>query len=549
MRGHETRTLISVVLAVAMAAAAIAGGSCLYLRGQLLSRGPFVNRTVAALDRAPVRRVVARELVVQVIDRASPDLLAARPVLNSVVEGVVGTQEFRGVVRAVAGQAHRLLFDRGTGSVVFSVADAGAVVISALRTLAPDLAAKIPPSLDATLLDLRKQSFAVRTLRAADKVRLLAVVLPLLALLLLLGSVGVARRRRAAVTRCGLALAVAAIALWADLGLLRHSVLVNLFGSEELSDGDVRAAAGALWDAYMGDLATWMLALAAFGAVLAGVASGRAATADPRRAPRSAARPAVAAAKQPRATRGGAARAARGKRAARPPDARARRARGGVRRGLDLLRDRRAALGRGSRARERAAHAARQPCLDRLGGRVAGGARGRRSDRARRRRATALARGRRLACAHVQRLRAALRRAPGSGRLRGHPQLDVGRRIAGLADRQPGTGDRPPAGRRHPRLQDLHALRPRQLARPHPTDIEAEGNAAQSRLGEARRAGARGAAALQRLGGLRQGREGQAGGVALPHALRAGSDEHGELPRHGAPLPREQPRRGARLLR
>ncbi len=267
------RAWISAALAVAMAAAAIAGGSCLYVRGQLLSRTPFAHRTVAALDRGPVRRVIARELVVQVIDRASPDLLAARPVLNSVVEGVVGTQEFRGIVRTLAGQAHRLLFERG-GNVVFSIADAGAVVISALRTLAPTVAAKIPPSLDATLLDLRKQSFAVRTLRLADRVRLLGIVLPLLAVVLLLASVGVARRRRAAVTRCGLALAVAAIALWADLGLLRHSLLVNLFGAEELSDTDVREAAGALWDAYMGDLSTWMLGLAAFGAVLAGVSCG-----------------------------------------------------------------------------------------------------------------------------------------------------------------------------------------------------------------------------------------------------------------------------------
>ncbi|HWF31920.1 MAG TPA: hypothetical protein VG188_05115, partial [Solirubrobacteraceae bacterium] len=71
------------------------------------------------------------------------------------------------------------------------------------------------------------------------------------------------------VTRCAVALAVAGLAMFADLLLLRHAVLSNLYGAEELSNADVRAAAGVLWDSYLGELSEWALALAAIATVIA----------------------------------------------------------------------------------------------------------------------------------------------------------------------------------------------------------------------------------------------------------------------------------------
>ncbi|HTA35064.1 MAG TPA: hypothetical protein VK761_00005, partial [Solirubrobacteraceae bacterium] len=218
---RRARGATSVALAILAAAAVLVGGTCLYLRADVLDSHSFANRSVAALQRAPVRRVIARELVVQVIKQSSPDLLAARPLLNSLVEAVVATPQFRGVIRLAAEQGHRLLFERG-GNVAFGIADAGTVVISALRTLAPDVAKQIPTNVDTRLVELRKQSFATRTLRTADKVRLLAIVLPLLALALLALAIAVAPKRRLAVTRCAVALSVAGIALFVDLLLLRH---------------------------------------------------------------------------------------------------------------------------------------------------------------------------------------------------------------------------------------------------------------------------------------------------------------------------------------
>jgi hypothetical protein len=270
---QRVRTGASIALAILAAAAVLAGGTCVYLRTQILDSRAFADRTVAALKYAPVRRVIAREITVQAIDRGSSDLIAARPLITSVVETLVSTQQFRGLIRTAAEQGHRLLFDRG-GNVAFSLADAGTVVISALNTLAPKIAAKIPRNLDAQLLDLRRQSFAVQTLRAAATIRTLALVLPLAALALLALAIAVAPRRRLAVTRCAVALAVAGLAMFADLLLLRHATLTNLYGSEELSNADVRAAASALWDSFLGDLSGWALGLAAVAAILAAASAG-----------------------------------------------------------------------------------------------------------------------------------------------------------------------------------------------------------------------------------------------------------------------------------
>jgi hypothetical protein len=266
-RLRRARSAASVGLTILAAGAVIVGGTCLYIREELLNSRAFADRTASAIGKTDVQRVVAREIVTQAIDPAHPDLLAARPVITSVVEVVVASSQFRGIVHALADHAHRLLFDR-RGNVVFSIADAGTVVISALRTLAPNVASEISPNVEARLFDLRKRSFAVSTLRIADKIRLLGLILPLTALALLALALALAPRRRAAITRCAVALTIVGLAVFADLALLRHSVLAHLAGAEELTSGDVRGAAGALWDAYVDDLSRWALGLAIVGAIL-----------------------------------------------------------------------------------------------------------------------------------------------------------------------------------------------------------------------------------------------------------------------------------------
>ena len=262
-RGVSGRGAVSVILIVLATVVAVAGGVTLYVRDEIVDSGAFADRAVDALQQPAVRRVVAREIVVQLVERSSQDLVAARPVLQSVVDSIVASEPFAGVIRLAAEHGHRLLFERAATNAAFDVADAGTVVTSALRKLAPNLVKYIPPQTQTVLVTLRRRSFASATLRFADRIRVLGIVLPLLAVLLVATAILVATRRRTAVTRLGIAFGTAAVITAIVLELLRLYVGTHVYGTQELTNADVRGAVGGLWSAYLGDLMTWILAAGA----------------------------------------------------------------------------------------------------------------------------------------------------------------------------------------------------------------------------------------------------------------------------------------------
>ena len=130
------------------------------------------------------------------------------------------------------------------------------------------MARQIPKDSEARLLALRKRSFATTTLRFADNIRVLGIVLPLLALLTLAGAVALAPDRRAAVTRAGIAIGASAALLVIALALMKAYLLAHVYGSDELTNQDVRAATRGIWDAFLGDLSTWAIAVGGFALVV-----------------------------------------------------------------------------------------------------------------------------------------------------------------------------------------------------------------------------------------------------------------------------------------
>ncbi|WCB95055.1 hypothetical protein DSM104299_03797 [Baekduia alba] len=262
------RDLLALGLSSLAALAAVLAIVTLYLRQEVADRDAFADRAVAALQEPTVRDVVAREIVVGLLERGSPDLVTARPLLESAVGAVVGTDPFRALVRGAALQAHSLLFDRGN-AFVLDLADTGTVVISAVRSLAPDVAARLPAHADATLIDLRDRPFADDTLRAADKIRTWALVLPFLALGLLAAAVAVAPDRGRALTAFGLAVGVVAIVAEIALATARTLVLRDLHGTDAVPTADLRTAVGSVWDAFLGDLGGLLLIAGVVGFVLA----------------------------------------------------------------------------------------------------------------------------------------------------------------------------------------------------------------------------------------------------------------------------------------
>jgi hypothetical protein len=262
------RDLVSVVLSLLAALATVAAIVALYAKAEIGNRDAFADRAVAALEDPAVRQVVARQVVVGVLERGSPDLLSTRPLLESAVQTIVGTGPFRSLVRGAALQGHQLLFDRGD-AFVLDLADTGTVVLSAVRSLAPDVASRLPEHADATLVDLRERPFANDTLDAADLLRRWALLVPALALILLISALVTARDRGRALARYGLAVGVVATVAAIALSTARTIVIGTVDGTNEIPTDDVRAAVGGVWDAFLGDLAGLLLIGAVVGFLLA----------------------------------------------------------------------------------------------------------------------------------------------------------------------------------------------------------------------------------------------------------------------------------------
>ncbi len=269
---NRSRGAISVTLVVLASIAALVGGVVLYGREEIVSTPAFADRAADALGQPQVQGVVSREITVQLLEPALPDALAARPVIQTAVRLAIGTPAFRSVFRLAAVHAHRLLFSRGRNA-VFDIADAGSVVSSALRTLAPNIAAKIPARTDAILLSLRRRGFADTTLRVADAIRVLGWVLPFVALALYAAAIAVARDRRRAITRSAVGLGVVTVVFAIVFELFRRYAVAHVYGSGELSNANVRGAVDELWGAYFDDLMTWTLAFAAGAWLLAAASS------------------------------------------------------------------------------------------------------------------------------------------------------------------------------------------------------------------------------------------------------------------------------------
>ncbi len=270
---RRSRLTASVTLTIVGATLLLAGTLALYAREQIIDREAFANRAVSALEDDELRRVVGREIVVYLVDRGSTDLVAARPLLESVVGTVIQTDPFRRVFRTAASETNRVFFQREQANALFDLGNAAEVVRFGLQSVSPKVARQLPRDLEPDLVTLRRREFAGQTLAIADDVRFFGVLLPALAVVALVLAVAVAPDRRLAVLRSGVAVGVVGALMAIAMLVVRARTIAGLRGEDELTDEDVQQAGAGLLDAYFGDLFEWALLLALFGFVLAAAAA------------------------------------------------------------------------------------------------------------------------------------------------------------------------------------------------------------------------------------------------------------------------------------
>jgi hypothetical protein len=249
-----------------------AGAILLYLRVELLDEQGFADRAVEAVRDPQVRATLADRIVSAAIE-IEPDLLSARPLLESAARGAIDTPAFEELVRAAAINAHRVLFDEEEPTIAVDIADAAELIVPAVRSVDPELAEELPERLEAPLATLDRRDFAADTIEFAEQIRFLAIVLPVLGIALLGAAVALSDNRGLALRRAPLAVAAAGGLVLLALTLAEPDATRQVRG---LTLGQANDAIDDAWDALLGPLRTAALATAIVSLAIALLVSPRA---------------------------------------------------------------------------------------------------------------------------------------------------------------------------------------------------------------------------------------------------------------------------------
>jgi hypothetical protein len=264
----DRRTIASRVVAVLAALLVVAAVVAGYVRHELLDGQRFADRATQALGDRDVRDLVAREVTDRVVLKADPDLLAARPLIESVTASVVGSSPFAAVYGSSIRRLHASLLSGRSSRLQLDLRDAGIVVKSGLARFQPKLARRI----DATTVTLRStQGVLDDAAGGARTLRRLSWILLGLAVAAVAAAATLSPVTRDGVRLIGIATGVASVVGVAALSAAR-AIATNAVGSDDVT----RRAASAVWGAMLGDLVDVLLLTAAAGAVTAAIAVTRA---------------------------------------------------------------------------------------------------------------------------------------------------------------------------------------------------------------------------------------------------------------------------------
>jgi hypothetical protein len=268
-----SRQRLSIAMAVAGAVLAVAGGIGLYMRAEVFNADAFGDHSVEALRQPEVREALTDPIVQRAIDSGPDELVNATPLLRSVVSGVLDSASFQKLFRNSAVRLYRSVFDGDPGEAALTISDLNVVVAEAARSVSPEVGRQIPRDLGDKLVEVTDSDAVLTSVQISEDVRVLGIILPLLAVLLLAGSVAISTDRRHTVLVASSSTAVTA-ALGLIALLIARSLVVSQFDNET-----VHLAVEALWDAFMGGLRNWLLFGGAF-AVIVTAAAARAREVD-----------------------------------------------------------------------------------------------------------------------------------------------------------------------------------------------------------------------------------------------------------------------------
>jgi hypothetical protein len=268
--GREVVARVLVFISAVLIVAAVVAG---YVRYELLSERHFSDRAASALADPDVRTVLSREITDRVILRSEPDLVSAKPLIESAVAGLTGSPPFVALFEDGVRRIHGALLSGDDTRLRLDLRDMGVLVQSALGHLPISGVDRIQADVALRLSFVNQVTETAA--ETAERLRVLSLVLILAALATSAAALALARDWRRGLQVLGFS--VAGLAVAAVLLLAGARVAVERLSSDEAID---RRAAGAVWDAFLGDLGSLLLLVAAFATVVAAVVARQATLPD-----------------------------------------------------------------------------------------------------------------------------------------------------------------------------------------------------------------------------------------------------------------------------
>ena len=236
-----------------------------YLDRNVFEPQGFADNAAQTLQNDAVRNDISGEITNALV-AADPQAVSFVPAIRSISGSILQSKQAASLVRRAAVQTHNAVFSQTEGSVIIDLANVGVIALQFLQAQNPKLARDLSQPKQIAL-KLSDRSLTVTAVRAADAVRLLAFLLPLLTLALFAAALFIDRsdRRRSALN-IGIAMILVGTLTFAGALIVRAIVVYG-------SDGEQRKVVGGIYDAFMGSFGLWAGAVALAGAVVAASAA------------------------------------------------------------------------------------------------------------------------------------------------------------------------------------------------------------------------------------------------------------------------------------
>ncbi len=245
---------VLVVVGAVLAALGLIAG---HFNRELLDGPTFADHVNDIRQDEAVAAELGKAISNQLV-QSNPDLVAIRPLVESVATQVAGGDLLSGPTRTAAEGVHRALTESNADSIVLRLADTAAVVTAVLAAAAPERA-PVTSDVSVTLTSIGDQAFAETTIAIARALGVLAWLLPLLALVSFVVAVALSRTRWRTGATVGRAL------MWAA-GAVGVVLVVGGFIVRRLDDDTLGGAmARSAWDVMVRPMRWSVALLAAFG--------------------------------------------------------------------------------------------------------------------------------------------------------------------------------------------------------------------------------------------------------------------------------------------